>query len=159
MSVDVRSATAADRSWMPGFIAIHWPGDIIVTRGVVHRVADLEGLVAWEEGQRVGLLTWTVNDSDFEIVSLSSMPERRGAGTALMNAAVALAARRDCRRVWLITTNDNTPAMRFYQRFGMRMVALHRGALDHSRELKPAIALVGLDGIPLHDEIEFEAVL
>ncbi len=32
-------------------------------------------------------------------------------------------------------------------------------ALDVSRKLKPTIPFVGLDGIPLRDEIEFELVL
>lgn len=157
MGIEVREATADDRGWMADFIAIHWPGDILVSLLVVHRVAELNGLVAWEGDQRAGLLTWVVKDLDFEVVTLSSASERRGIGTALMKAAIALARQHDCSRVWLVTSNDNTPAIRFYQRLGMRMVALHRDVVDHQRAtLKPTLPLLGLDGIPLHDEIEFE---
>jgi hypothetical protein len=58
--------------------------------------------------------------------------------------------------VWLVTTNDNTAAIRFYQRRGWDLVALHRDALDRSRELKPAIPRTGDDGIALRHELELE---
>jgi len=82
-----------------------------------------------------------------------------GSGTALMEAVAAAARDAGCRRVWLITTNDNLRALRFYQRRGFRLAALHRDALDRSRELKPSIPDVGLDGIPLRDELELELTL
>jgi RimJ/RimL family protein N-acetyltransferase len=61
-----------------------------------------------------------------------------------------------CYRLWLITTNDNEPAIQFYQRRGMTLVAIHHNALSESRKLKPEIPLIGLGGQPLRDEIEFE---
>ena len=64
-----------------------------------------------------------------------------------------------CGRVWLITTNDNLRALRFYQRRGFRLVAVHPDALERSRELKPSIPEIGLDGIPLRDELELELTL
>jgi hypothetical protein len=39
------------------------------------------------------------------------------------------------------------------------MAAIHRGAVDESRKLKPGIPLIGAHGIPLRDEIELEMVL
>ena len=68
-----------------------------------------------------------------------------------------LAASLQLRRIWLITTNDNTDALRFYQRRGLRLARLHRGAADRSRAtLKPTIPEIGDHGIPLHDELELE---
>jgi ribosomal protein S18 acetylase RimI-like enzyme len=61
-----------------------------------------------------------------------------------------------CRRLWLITTNDNTPAIRFYQRQGMRVVAVHHNAIVDARRIKPEIPEFGVDGQPICDEIEFE---
>jgi ribosomal protein S18 acetylase RimI-like enzyme len=55
--------------------------------------------------------------------------------------------------------NDNLHALRFYQKRGFVLVALHRNALEASRKLKPEIPLVGIDGIPIRDEIELELVL
>jgi len=64
-----------------------------------------------------------------------------------------------CKRLWLITTNDNTLAFRFYQKYGFALVAVHRNAIEKSRRLKPEIPLIGNAGIPLRDEIELEMML
>jgi hypothetical protein len=71
--------------------------------------------------------------------------------------AAQLARRQGCARLWVITTNDNVDALRFYQRRGFCLVRVHRGAVDRSRAgLKPEIPAVGAYGIPLRDEIELE---
>ena len=70
------------------------------------------------------------------------------------------ATKAGCRRLWLVTTNDNTHALRFYQRRGFRIAAVHTGAIDEYRgTLKPEIGLTGNDGIPIRDEIELELAL
>jgi hypothetical protein len=46
--------------------------------------------------------------------------------------------------------------LRFYQKRGFVLVAVHRNALERSRQIKPEIPHVGLHGIPLRDEIELE---
>ncbi len=59
--------------------------------------------------------------------------------------------------LWVITTNDNVDALRFYQRRGFCLVRVHRGAADRSRaSLKPDFPPVGAYEIPLRDEIELE---
>jgi ribosomal protein S18 acetylase RimI-like enzyme len=80
-------------------------------------------------------------------------------GTALLDAAVEVAAGKGLGRVWLITTNDNVDGLRFYQRRGMRIAGINRGAIDESRRLKPSIPLVGGYGIAIHDEIVMERLL
>jgi hypothetical protein len=61
----------------------------------------------------------------------------------------------ECERIWLVTTNDNLDALRFYQRRGFVLSALRAGAVADSRQrLKPQIASVGDFGIPLRDELE-----
>ncbi|MCG0275770.1 MAG: hypothetical protein L5655_06315 [Thermosediminibacteraceae bacterium] len=49
--------------------------------------------------------------------------------------------------------------MKFYQKRGFLLVAVHRNALEQARKLKPEIPLIGIDGIPLRDEIELELPL
>jgi ribosomal protein S18 acetylase RimI-like enzyme len=61
-----------------------------------------------------------------------------------------------CRRVWLITTNDNLEALGFYQKRGFVLAALHRNAMAETRRFKPNIPLIGMGGIPLRDELELE---
>ena len=73
--------------------------------------------------------------------------------------AVEKEAARNCRRLWLITTNDNIPAIHFYQKRGFTLAALHTDAVNTSRELKPEIPKRGWDDLPIRDEIEFEKIL
>ncbi|WP_280769492.1 GNAT family N-acetyltransferase [Paenibacillus sp. PastH-2] len=91
-----------------------------------------------------------------EIVSLDSTLENAGIGTRLIELVIDEAVRLGCSRVWLITSNDNTRAIRFYQKRGFDMVAVHRDAITEARKLKPSIPRVGYNGIPVRHEVEFE---
>jgi hypothetical protein len=71
-----------------------------------------------------------------------------------------LAAERGCRRLWLVTTNDNLHALGFYQRRGLRLCALHAGSLDRDRALKPELPEINPDNrIPMRDLLELELEL
>lgn len=54
----------------------------------------------------------------------------------------------------MTTTNDNLHALRFYQKRGFDLFALHRFAVDRARKQKPQIPLFGNDNIPIRHEIE-----
>ena len=92
-------------------------------------------------------------------VTLHAAVAGRGLGSRLLAAARDRARDLQCRRLWLITTNDNEPAIAFYTHWGMRLAAVHRGAIAASRKLKPEISQVGVGGRPIEDEVEFELLL
>jgi GNAT superfamily N-acetyltransferase len=116
----------------------------------------LPGFVAEHEGRREGVITYQIACGACEIVSIDGDRPGRGVGTALIEAVVAEARRHGCVRVWLVTTNDNLPALRFYQKRGFALVAVHANAVERSRQSKPEIPLIVRDGIPIRDEIELE---
>jgi ribosomal protein S18 acetylase RimI-like enzyme len=100
-------------------------------------------------------LTYIVDGDRCEILTLHAAERWRGVGTALIEEVERVAVQAGCRGVWLITTNDNVDALRFYQRRRFRLAKLHGGAVDRSRELlKPEIPEIGDHGIPLRDELE-----
>ena len=106
-------------------------------------------------GDFEGVLTYVIGGTDCEVLTLHAHPRHPGVGTALIEAVEGIARAAGCTRLWLITTNDNVDALRFYQRRGFRLAALHAGAVDDARaRLKPEIPQVGDHGIPLRDEIE-----
>ncbi|MEV4112026.1 GNAT family N-acetyltransferase [Nonomuraea sp. NPDC049695] len=76
----------------------------------------------------------------------------------LIDAVRAAAAERGATRLCLVTTNDNTHALRFYQRYGFDLIALHRHGVDRARDLKPGIPAES-DGIPIRHELELELIL
>jgi GNAT superfamily N-acetyltransferase len=105
------------------------------------------------------LITYRVEGDAGEIITLNSLVEGRGIGTALVQAVHQTAVQAGCRCLWLITTNDNLAALRFWQKRGFSLVRVHRNAMTDSRRLKPEIPLTGEHGIPIRDEIELEAIL
>jgi ribosomal protein S18 acetylase RimI-like enzyme len=157
--VDVREPSEDERRRATGLWLERWGFGRVVSRGRLHEPTGYPMLVAIHEGQVAGALTYEVRDGQMEAVTVDAFVDGVGAGTALIEAAAEEARRQGCRRLWLITTNDNTKALRFYQRRGMRLAALHRDAIAESRRLKPELPQTGADGIPIRDELELELVL
>ncbi|HET8627512.1 MAG TPA: GNAT family N-acetyltransferase [Thermomicrobiales bacterium] len=150
---------AGDRAWLVALWREAWGGETMVAGGRTLRLDRLTALLAWAGAARVGAATYVVEGDDCELVSLNAVAAGRGVGTALLAAVEAAARAAGCRRVRLITTNDNLDALGFYQRRGYRLVALRPGAVDEARHLKPTIPAVGEHGIPLHDELELAKML
>jgi ribosomal protein S18 acetylase RimI-like enzyme len=154
--VTVREVMESDRPWVMQFLRDEAGDTRMVSRGTLHHADTLPGFVGLHEGVPVGVLNYKVVGSEMEVVTLYTSVHGKGVGSALLEAARQAAYRTRCRRLWLITTNDNLPAIDFYRRRGMKLVAIHKGALSESRKLKPEIPLFGLQGRPITDELEFE---
>jgi ribosomal protein S18 acetylase RimI-like enzyme len=152
MTLAVRPLRPDEGDWVARVIEDRWGSTTVVAHGVVYVPVDLPGFVAEDEGRPVGLLTYHVEGDDCEVVTIDAFETRRGVGTALIEAAAGLGHR----RLWLITTNDNVGAQRFYERLGFRLAAVHAGAIARSRALKPEIPLLADDGTPIVDELEYE---
>ena len=156
---EIRPYAAEDRAWASQMLAEHWGSQEVVSRGRTVDATQLPGYVAVREGQLAGLATYRLQRRECELVTLDSLQPGWGIGTALVAAVQNTAVAAGCWRLWLITTNDNLAALRFYQRRGFRLAALYPNALAETRRLKPMLSLVGLNGIPLRDEIELEVIL
>ncbi|AEJ42609.1 GCN5-related N-acetyltransferase [Alicyclobacillus acidocaldarius subsp. acidocaldarius Tc-4-1] len=154
----IRPQREADRQWLLDLWNREWGGETMVSRGRVYRLEDVEAVIAVKGGAYVGAATFVVLDEECELLSLNSLVEGIGVGTRLLQAVEDRAKWVGVPRVTLITSNDNLKAMRFYQRRGYRFHAVHVGAIDEARKRKPSIPRLGLDGIPLHDEIEMRKV-
>jgi ribosomal protein S18 acetylase RimI-like enzyme len=157
MTVTARPATPADRPAVDAVHATVWGGPVVVGHGRLFDLTLLPAFVAQaHDGAVVGALCYEQAAGALEVVSIAAAPRCAGAGTALLAAAVAHARSAGLGRVWLVTTNDNLDALRFYQRRGMRITRVDPGAVDRARLLKPGIPTVGAYGIPLRDELTLE---
>ena len=105
---------------------------------------------------RRGYLLYELQGSELEVVVLHALAPRRGVGRALLDGALDVAREAGCARLWLVTTNDNAPAIAFYRAVGWHLAAVHEGAVARSRALKPEIPALGLHGVPIEHEWEFE---
>jgi 5-(carboxyamino)imidazole ribonucleotide mutase len=155
-TVHIRAKYDSDDQWVQRLLVERWGATSVVVHGTRFHPAELPGFVAVTGEERVGLVTYRSAGDQCEVVSLDSLRPSLGIGTALLEAVKEAATSAGCRRLWLITTNDNLVALRFYQKRGFRLVAVYPQAVDRARVLKPEIPLLSRDGIPLRDELELE---
>ncbi len=159
MKIIIKKIIETDKDWVLEIVR-GWGADFIVTRGRKVYPTEIFGYYATDENNnRVGLVTYEIIGDQCEIVTLDAFTKFSGVGTALMDEVKKDAKARGCKRLWLITLNDNLDAIRFYHKRGMIISAIHINAIENSRKIKPAIARIGQFGIPLRDEIEFEVML
>jgi N-acetylglutamate synthase-like GNAT family acetyltransferase len=155
----IRPVDSSDREWISETIAERWGSEVVVVHQTVYTPSVLPGFIAVHKGKRVGLITYHIQKGECEIVSLDSLIPSIGIGTNLIDSVLKAARDSNCQRVWLITTNDNLSALRFYQRRGFHMVAIYTKAVDEARKIKPEIPFLGENGITIQDEIELELII
>ncbi|MFA5014987.1 MAG: GNAT family N-acetyltransferase [Actinomycetota bacterium] len=155
----IRTIGNSDRQWIKSIFNDFWGGDIIITKGFTHSFNNLDGFIAILNNEKVGLITYKITDKELEIVSLNSFRENKGIGSSLIDTIITLARKQKIKRVWLLTTNDNIDALRFYQKRNFTIKNIYPDAIKLSRELKQSIPLTGNYGIPIRDEIELEIIL
>lgn len=142
------------------FFKLHWGSPEMVISSGVYDCSTLDGFAVMnEENQIIGLITYTIEDEECEIISLDSIEEGKGIGTLLVKEVENLAFKKKCKLVKLITTNDNLLALRFYQKRDYVLSKIIKNAVERARKLKPEIPMIGNDGIPIRDEIELIKVI
>jgi ribosomal protein S18 acetylase RimI-like enzyme len=155
--VQVRRVREDDRPWIADVIRAEFVSTRVVSRGRVHEDAStFDGFIVEWDGRPVGCALWYEVGGDAELVAIATTYRGAGAGTALLDAVVEHAREAGWKRLWLITTNDNTDALRLYQRAGWEWVAWHRDAVSDARSLKPELPGSGAHGIPIRHELELE---
>jgi N-acetylglutamate synthase-like GNAT family acetyltransferase len=156
MSVKIYKTCNVDLDAVLEIVTRLWGDTLIIVHGDVFNIADLPGLKAVIENQIAGILHYQISDQDCEILTLASLIEGQGIGSTLLAAIEELAQTAGCKKLCLITTNDNLHALGFFQRRGFHLVALYPGQVARSREIKPHIPLVGDQNIPIRDELKLE---
>lgn len=144
------------KSLVGSFISEKWGSPMSVSKGRMFDTTQLPGFICVEDSIIAGLVTYNIDTEGCEIVTLNSEQGNQGLGTRLIEKVIEKAKENDCQRVWLITTNDNSNAIRYYQKRGFEWVGFYKNAMEGARKLKPEIHKVGDHGIPVKHEIEFE---
>ena len=156
MDNTLRQIEDKDLEFIQKSLKENWGSVNVVTRNKLYDASKLPGFIAEKEEQILGFLTYRTESDEIEIITLNSFKERIGVGTSLIDAVTKEAVSRKVKRIWLITTNDNYPAVKFYQRRGFGVYRIHRNAIEQSRKLKPEIPKFGISGLQIKDEIELE---
>lgn len=159
MSIEIRKLNKIDQEWIKNLFIKNWGSDFIISRGKIHKPENLEGFIVEENGEKFGLATINIENNEMELVTIDSLKQGKGIGKMLLEKVINLAKEKNLKRVWLITTNDNLNALKFYQKNGFHLVKVYPNAIVESRKLKPQIPEIGENGIPIRDEIELEITL
>lgn len=147
------------RNLVNHFFIDNWYSTDMSLRGKIIDGTKLDGFLLQEDNTIIGLVTYTFFDDICEIVSLDSKRENIGIGSALLKQIEKVALDNNCKKMRLITTNDNMRALQFYQKRGYCLTKLYPNAMDEVRKVKPNVPELGDNGIPLRDEIELEKKL
>src|SRR5215216_301914 len=105
--IEVGALTEDDRPWAIEFETAGWGEPIVARLGELVDPTELPGFIAHVDGERVGLISYAVRGDECEIVTIRSLREGQGIGRALLDAVRDAAIEAGCRRLWLITTNNN----------------------------------------------------
>ena len=135
-----------------------WGSDIIVSRGKCYRAEDLDGILVYENDRIIGLGLYYIKNNECEIVLMETFIQNSGIGTKIIEKIKEIAKLKNCIRIWLVTTNNNINALKFYQKRGFYFSNIYINSMEDSRKIKPEIPKEE-DGIEIRDEIEFEMKL
>ncbi|MEK9199685.1 GNAT family N-acetyltransferase [Ureibacillus sp. 179-F W5.1 NHS] len=141
------------------FFKEHWGSPQMVISTGIYDCSTLDGFAVLKEDKIIGLITYDIQNGECEIISLDSVEEGKGIGSALVQEVERLALNKNCNVLKLVTTNDNLLALKFYQKRGFILSQIFNNAVEKARKLKPEIPLIGNDGIPIRDEIELKKFL
>jgi RimJ/RimL family protein N-acetyltransferase/GNAT superfamily N-acetyltransferase len=129
----------------------HWESTIIARLGECIDLMSCPALIAFSH-QPSGVLSFRLHNKELEILSLFSESPGTGIGSALLDQIEAFAQAEEIHEIFLVTTNDNINALKFYQQRGYALRALRPNAVQYSRLHKPEIP-AETDGIPIRDEL------
>ena len=154
-NIEMIKVTNKNREEVNKFLMDNWYSTDIVIRGKIVDGTKVDGFIVFDNNRIIGLITYIIYDDVCEMVTLNSLEENKGVGTALCNKLKEVALENKCRLIRLITTNDNLNALGFYQRRGYVLTRLFSNAMEDVRKIKN-IPFIGENNIPLRDELELE---
>jgi GNAT superfamily N-acetyltransferase len=156
--VYVREAEPADTQATMRLFESDFRRTTVLAFGELLDLASLPAVVVEMKKELAGALAYRLLPDALQIVALATDPmwQRCGVGGYLVAEVELMARKLNLARVIFSSTNDNLPALYFYQRRGYRITEVVPGAL--LPHVKPAFAC-GFAGIPVRDEIRLEKTL
>jgi GNAT superfamily N-acetyltransferase len=153
-SLAVRESTSSDRQDIRKLSDHFRHAPSVTLFDKTYDIAELPGYVANANSHMAGVLSYAVEDDALVIASMDVLPgyQGLGAGMMLVEAAKAKAAAEGRKIVRAAVSNDDLPAMYFYQRNGFRVYDV-KPNLVAARHEEPE---VGFGGIPARDEIRLQ---
>lgn len=151
LKYSIKSPAPDDRKTIRKFARQFWGEEEQLTFGQFFRVADLPSYVAKRKNEVLGFISTTDVDDSTIIVALAILPKYQdsGIGTALINVVERETKRKKRKRLLVSTSNDDLPALAFYQSQGFQIYEVKPGVIAE----KHGKILEGIGGLPIRDEL------
>lgn len=136
---------------------LFWGEEEQLTFDVKVRVHELPAYVARSNGKLVGFVSYMPLKVDMLIAALAVLPNYQGVGVgkALMQKIEEKAMKLSKRRILVSTSNDDLPALAFYQKLGFQIFEVKSNVIAE----KHGQTVAGINGIPIRDEIRLRKIL
>jgi ribosomal protein S18 acetylase RimI-like enzyme len=117
-------------------------------------VARLPGYVAKLKGKVIGFVSAAYTDDAAIIVALGVLPRYQGSGIGkrLIKKTEYDAVRRKKKKLLVSTSNDDLPALVFYQALGFQLYEVKPNVIAE----KHGKILHGIGNLPIRDELRFQ---
>jgi len=122
-----------------------------------HIVKQLPAFIAKTGKHIIGFTSFTELDNAIIIVALGILPQYQnaGVGKSLIKKVEAEAKKQKKNKLLVATSNDDLPALGFYQSLGFQIFEVKPNVIaeKHGKTLK------GINGLPVRDEIRLQKTL
>jgi ribosomal protein S18 acetylase RimI-like enzyme len=146
-----------DKSAFLALMMRHWGSHSMMIGIRVYDCAELPLLGLFSpSGETLAVASWAPEGDVAVLCALHALSPGQGAAIQLLDAVKAAAKASGATRLRAMLTNDNLPAMGFYQKQGFRFSGLYVEAIDHYRSVIPTIIRTGHQDIPVRDALELE---
>ena len=150
---EIRPKTDQDNPNLTIITDKDWGGNPLIVHNEKVFLETLEGFLAIQDEKIIGLILFRRFSDAWEIILFETYTKFTGIGTQLLHKLLDHAKNQNCKKMDVMTTNDNMDALRFYQKRGFTICGIHLDIVKQARELKPSIPELGDYGIAIRDEI------
>lgn len=149
-----------DKAEIAAFMTRYWGSPRMVAGMHVYDVGLIEATGLYDtNGELIAFASWALRDRIAYLCALHSLKPGRGIARHFLRSLLPVLAEKSVKSVRAMITNDNLPALAFYQKNGFRLTTLYVGAVDAYRSAMPGMLKRGYKDIPIHDTLEMELVL
>jgi ribosomal protein S18 acetylase RimI-like enzyme len=155
----IRIEPITDTEYLRALLMKRW-GDTLLMGGRAWPCEQVRAFRAVDpDGELLGFVSWNILRATAMVFTLDSHKPGRGIGVRLLDAVAEAARREGAKAIRVMTTNDNTPALFYYQKLGFQLVGFFPAAVDIYRAVAPHLPTIGHGGLPIRDTLELEKAL
>jgi ribosomal protein S18 acetylase RimI-like enzyme len=150
----VERASEEKKKEIGGFVKRFWGEEEQLTFDRRFKVAELPVYVAKLRDSVIGFISTAEVDDAIIIVALGVLPQYQssGVGKGLVEKIEKEAIRRKKKRLLVSTSNDDLPALAFYQSIGFQIYEVKPNVIAH----KHRKILMGIGNLPIRDELRLQ---